>query len=209
MCRSLFCKPLEHTESFPSSENLLPNSVFGPTLVLSISPQFPEILAGRLLWLEPMRASFVRRVFTAKAIKAAIRDTGLKPRTAVTGIALASQAERFPPPLQFCLPHLAPFQGAQQQCHCPWVTIATARLRGRMAEDKAVADSNAWANVWALSWHRNKLQSKKKNSPKQPKRGIPKFIFKPLLHFPSLKLEHLHQKEKLERDEFRKERGVG
>lgn len=116
MCRSLFCKPLEHTDSFPSSGNLLPNSVFGPTLVLSISPQFPETLAGRLLWLEPMRASFVRRMFTAKAIKAAIRDTGLKPRTAVTGIALASQAERFPPPLQFCLPHLAPFQGAQQQC---------------------------------------------------------------------------------------------
>lgn len=104
MCRSLFCKPLEHTDSFPSSGNLLSNSVFGPTLVLSISPQFPETLAGRLPWLEPMRASFVRRLFTAKAIKAAVRDTGLKPVTAVTGIALASQAERSPHPCSFvCL----------------------------------------------------------------------------------------------------------
>ena len=115
----------------------------------------------------------------------------------------------FPPPLQFCSPHLAPFQGAWEQCHCPWVTIGTARLRRGMAEDQAVADSTAWGNVWALSRHRNKLQSKKKNSPKQPKHGSPRFIFKPFLHFPSLNLEHLHQKEKLERDGFRKKRGVG
>ena len=47
----------------------------------------------------------------------------------------------FPPPLQFCSPHLAPFQGAWEQCHCPWVTIGTARLRRGMAEDQAVADS--------------------------------------------------------------------
>lgn len=96
MCRSLFCKPLEHTDRFPSSGSLLSNSVFGPTLVLSISAQFPETLAGRLPWLEPVRASFVRRVFTAKAIKAAVRDTGLKSTTAVAGIALASQASPHP-----------------------------------------------------------------------------------------------------------------
>lgn len=70
MCGSLFCKPLEHTDRFPSSGNLLSCLVFGQTLVLSISPQFPETLAVGLPWLEPVRASFVRRVFTAKAIKA-------------------------------------------------------------------------------------------------------------------------------------------
>lgn len=81
MCRSLFCKPLEHTERFPSSGNLLSCLVFAQTLVLPISPQFPETLAIGLPWLEPVRASFVRRVFTAKAIKAGTwtsRDTGLQ-----------------------------------------------------------------------------------------------------------------------------------
>lgn len=69
MCRSLFCLFLEHTDRFPSSRNLLSCSVFGQTLVLPISPQFPESLAAGLPWLELVRASFVRRVFIAKATK--------------------------------------------------------------------------------------------------------------------------------------------
>lgn len=70
MCRSLFCKSLEHTDRFSSSGNLLSCSVFGQTLVLPISPQFPETLAVEIPWLKPVRASFVRSILTAKAIKA-------------------------------------------------------------------------------------------------------------------------------------------
>lgn len=70
MCRSLFCKPLEHTDRFPSSGKPLSCSVFGQTLVLPISPPFPETLAVQLPWLEAVRASFVRSILTAKAVQA-------------------------------------------------------------------------------------------------------------------------------------------
>lgn len=127
MCRSLFCKPLEHTDRFPSSGSLLSNSVFGPTLVLSISAQFPETLAGRLPWLEPVRASFVRRVFHGQSHQSSRK--GHWPQVNDSSGRYCLGFPGFPPPLQFCLPHLAPFQGAWQQCHCPCVTTGTARLR--------------------------------------------------------------------------------
>lgn len=76
MCRSLFRQSLEHTDRFPSSGSLLSHLVFGQTLVLPSSPQFPETLAVGLSWLEPGRVSFVRRVLTAKAIKAGSEEHG-------------------------------------------------------------------------------------------------------------------------------------
>lgn len=116
MCRSLFCKPLEHTDRFPSSGSLLSNSVFGPTLVLSNSPSFLETLAGRLhgwsLW-----ASFVRRVFTGQSHQSSRGDTQAQVQWQQWQV--LPWLPRLPPPLQFCLPHLWLLSGSMAAVSLP------------------------------------------------------------------------------------------
>lgn len=136
MCRSLFCKSLEHTDRFPSSGNLLSCSLFGQTLVLPISPQFPETLAVGIQWLGAVRGSFVRSAFTVKAIKADQGTLGFKPITAVTGNALASPGLTGHP-LLACLPLLAPSQDTT-----PVGCTGRCLAGRRMAEDQPVADSD-------------------------------------------------------------------